>query len=241
MEPIDNLAVTKNTDEVQTSDSTSPVEEQQTPVVEDATEGVAPTTDADVTTDYQEPQLPEEESEKGKAFAKYRNENRQLKQELEALKKGLDERKTRQSSFDQLKKPQSDIDQTVEYKLDEIRAREKYPQLDPSNEKFDPDFEEEVASVYFFNIYQGRNVKISDIAKRLTDKRGVPQQQLKKVEAEVTQKVKNGITQKEQASLTASSRSQPGYSSAQEHESLVQRSRTGDNWAIAERVKRATS
>lgn len=230
-----------NQDEVQTSESTSPVDEIQTPEVNEVQEEVATQTETEETTDYKETDsdLPQEGSEQAKAFQKYRHENKQLKEELENLKKGLTERKTRQSSFEQLKTPQtSDIDQTVEYKLDEIRAREKYPQLDPTSEKFDPDFEEEVASVYFFNVYQGRQVKISDIAKRLTDKRGLPKQELKKVEAEVTQKVKAGITAKEQASLSAAGRSQQGYTSAQEHQSLVDRSRSGDNMAIAERLRR---
>lgn len=243
MDQTENQAVTETVDEVNTSMPTSPVE-NQTPSEELVEPDVLqPSEDTETNDDYQEPEsLPEEGSEQAKAFQRLRQERKKLLDENEQLKKGLSDRKTRQSHFEQLKNPgTSDIDQTVEYKLDEIKAKEQYPQLDPSSDKYDSDFEEEVASVYFFNLYQGRQAKISDIAKRLTDKRGMPKAELKKVEAEVTQKVKQGITQKEQASLSAQGRSQPGYASAQEHESLVNRSRTGDNWAIAERLKRASS
>jgi len=126
--------------------------------------------------------------------------------------------------------------QTVAQSMDEARAKDKYPALDPESEEFNRDFEESVASKYFFQLYQGKNPSIYKIASKEAK---VFVKDIKKVEQETTQKVKEQLTEKEQAALSASGRSQPGLSDRERLEVLQDRSRHGDNWAVAERLRRA--
>lgn len=127
--------------------------------------------------------------------------------------------------------------QTVNQTIDENRAREKFPQLDPNSDQFDASFEEKVASRYFFDLYRGKNPTLSKIAEAeakvhfRTDER--------KLEKEVAQKVKEQLTEKEQAALSAGGRSKPQDLTSQQMESIRRKSREGDLWATAELMKRA--
>lgn len=126
--------------------------------------------------------------------------------------------------------------ETVEYKLDEYRARQKHPALN-TNRKF----ERAVAVEYQARLLEtinnptARQPRIEEIADEYAPYFSVDQ---KTVIKETTQKVKEQIAVKEQASLSASGRSQPAPQSDAELDDLRKRSRRGDAWAIAERMRR---
>jgi hypothetical protein len=129
--------------------------------------------------------------------------------------------------------------ETVEYKLDEWKARQKHPALNTNHK-----FERAVAAEYQTRLLETLSdpsrsqPKIEQIADEYapyfsTDKKDIVK--------ETTQKVKEQLSVKEQASLSATGRSQPGFSSIEELNRLRIASRKGDSRAIMERFKRIRS
>jgi hypothetical protein len=178
--------------------------------------------------------LPEDKGEQGKAFAEMRHKVKELEQKLE-------EKQTRQSSFDELNKVYApvanqqgvDVDAKIRWQLQEFQARQEFPQLN-TDKKFERAVANEYQTRLLENAYNPNGVEpdIRQITKELaphfiknTDE---------KVKEAVKQ-VKEGLSEKEQAALTTTSRSQPQPA---RNEDLVQKSRQGDNWAIAERLNR---
>lgn len=125
--------------------------------------------------------------------------------------------------------------QAVARQLDEMKAKEKFPELDPDGDQFDPVFEKKVASQYFFELYQGKEPSILKIAQA---EARTYSRNAKTIEKEAAQRVKQQLTEKEQASLSAAGRSVPSAQTEAELEQLRQRSRRGDFSAISERLKR---
>jgi len=178
--------------------------------------------------------LPVDKGEQGKAFAEMRHKVKELEQKLE-------EKQTRQSSFDELNKVYApvanqqgvDVDAKIRWQLQEFQARQEFPELNT-----DKEFERAVANEdqtrLLENAYNPNGVEpdIREITKKLAP-RFVKNTDEKVKEA--VKQVKEGLSEKEQAALTATSRSQPQPA---KREDLVQKSRQGDNWAIAERLQR---
>lgn len=222
-----------------------------------------------------EPELEtEEKSETGKAFAEMRHE-------IKNLKKQLEEKQTRQSSFDNLQNikatpqfqkvdPNQFIDpstgnfnrlaydvavnqanqvnvsiasqqarEAVEMKFDEYQSRQKHPALNTNKR-----FERAVAAEYQARLLEtignpnAKQPTIMEIADELSPNFT---KDFKTVEKEVTQKVKEQLTEKERGSLSATGRSQPGFSNQEELNRLRVASRRGDSKAIMERFKRIRS
>ena len=270
---MDTQKAVKDTGEVETPVSTPPVEEQKTtPEVISETPETAekPVETPEVPETEGEPELPEDKSEQGKAFAEMRHEIKTLKEQVE-------EKKTRQSSFDNIRQiapqpqfvqvdqnqfydPQGNFNrpaydmavqranyhnqqvssrmaaETVEYKLDEWNARQRHPALN-TNRKF----ERAVASEYQARLLE----TISDPAKPTPKIEQIADEYApyfatdkKDIVKETTQKVKQQLTEKEQASLSATGRSQPTQPTSEELQRLRVASRRGDKVAIAERFKR---
>jgi hypothetical protein len=126
--------------------------------------------------------------------------------------------------------------ETVEYKLDEYRARQKYPALNTNAR-----FERAVAAEYQTRLLETigdpttPQPSIEKIAEEYAPYFAVDQ---KTVIKEATQKAKQQLTEKEQASLSAAGRSQQSVPNDAELNVLRRKSRYGDNKAIAERLKR---
>lgn len=278
---MDTQEAVKETGEVKTPVSTPPVEEQQTqPEVTSQVPEAAEKPEKTPETNEVPEGEPEESSEnkddkgdQGRAFAEMRRKIKELEEQVE-------ERKTRQSSFDSIRNitpqpqfvqvdpsqfvdPQGNFNkfaydnavqkanyhnnqvssrmaaETVEYKLDEWKARQKHPALN-TNRKF----ERAVANEYQARLLEtlGDPAKPQPSIERIadeyasyfvTDKRDIVK--------ETTQKVKEQLSVKEQASLAASGRSQPGQTSLEELQKLRVASRKGDSRAIMERFKRIRS
>jgi len=117
--------------------------------------------------------------------------------------------------------------------FDELKAKEKYPQLDVTSPSYDGDFDEAVASRYYFQLAQGKTPSILSLAQQEARWRG---QEDKKLQDKAKQH--EGV--KDQASVSPDTRSRVG-GDASELERLRRQSREGDFDAIAERVKRITS
>lgn len=127
-------------------------------------------------------------------------------------------------------------EETVTYKLDEYKARQKYPALNT-----DARFERAVANEYQARLLEtisnptAQQPSIEKIADEYAPYFSVDQ---KNVIKETTQRVKQQLTEKEQASLSASGRSQPQGMTDVEYNQLRVKSRKGDTKSIAERMKR---
>ncbi len=128
--------------------------------------------------------------------------------------------------------------ETVEYKLDEYKARQKFPELN-TNRKF----ERAVAAEYQTRLLE----TISDPGKpqplieEIADEYAPYFASKKDIVREATQKVKEQLSVKEQASLAATGKSQPGQSGSEDYQKLRMLSRKGDSKAIMERFKRIRS
>ena len=277
---MDTQEAVKDSGEVKTPVSVPPTEEQKTqPEVITEVPDTAEKPEKTPETNEVAEGEPEEElkdnsdrGDAGRAFAEMRREIKDLKEQVE-------EKKTRQSSFDNIRtvapqpqyvqvdpnrfydttgnfnKPAYDsaiqsasihnnqvqrqiANETVEYKLDEWKARQKHPALN-TNRKF----ERAVANEYQARLLEtiGDPTKpqpliekiADDYASYFTDKRDIVK--------ETTQKVKEQLSVKEQASLGATGRSQPNQTSSEELQRLRVASRRGDSQAIMERFKRIRS
>ena len=118
--------------------------------------------------------------------------------------------------------------------IDERLAREKFPQLDPSSPEFDQEFENRVASQYFYEYYKGNDPSIVNIASRESK---MTVKQAKALEKQTAEATRQQLSKKEQAGLSAEGTSQPNATTSQRLKDLQVRSRHGDHWAVAERLK----
>lgn len=245
----DEKAVEKEVEETTQDDSptseTPETEQEKTEAPEDQTE---------------KEDLPESEEERRKAFQKYRMENKQLRDEL-------DKRKQTESSFDSFRpqaQPQGvDINQYADpntgqvnwqaynsavanqakaeareaavQELDEFKARQKHPDLFA-----DSRIEKRIASEWFFeNMVRGNKVSIEKIADEISKDY---EKSTKKAEKAGADKMLTEVSQKEQASASASTTTSSARQSikAEELENLRQMSRgkgRTSEAAIAERLK----
>lgn len=125
---------------------------------------------------------------------------------------------------------------TVEQKLDEWQARQKHPELNSNRV-----YERAVANEYQAQLLEtlsnptARVKSISEIADELAPYYKVSQKQMVK---EITANVQQQLTDKEQASLSSSGRSQPSAPSADEVRNLQKLTRRGDLNATVERLRR---
>lgn len=228
------------------------LDEPQNPPVEETAPG-AVTDSAPVN----EPELPTEEPSEEvegdrtkEAFIRYRQENKQLRDELNSL------RGQQPNTFDSLKpKPEENTDgvnwgqygvydpnqvavqvraeaeQATQDKLDEFTARQQVPEME------DPEFEELVASSWFKKRYEGKNPSITNEAKRLQiwwNKASKKQQEI------AVQEAVEKVSEKEEASLTSIGVNSTAAQQALSQENLQDlrlRSRRGDESAIFERLK----
>lgn len=266
-----NQEAVKPTGEVETPVSVPPTGEEKTPSEVTSEEPVS----AEKPVETPEPQTvvedgTDDKSESGRAFAEMRHEIKRLKEQVE-------EKKARQSSFDNIRqfspspqyvqvdpnryvdasgnfnKPAYDADvykanqhnqqvarqvaaDTVEDKLDEYKARQRFPALD-TNAKF----ERVVAAEYQTRLLEtltNPSVPRPSIEKIAEEYAPYFATDQKSVIKETAQKVKQQLTEKEQASLSAAGRSQPSPQTDAEYAELRKKSRYGDTKAIAERMKR---
>lgn len=204
----------------------------------------------------------EEAPKANEAWAKARVENKQLREELEALKAQVNQ-EPRPSAFDQIRNPQSPTYQdpqaiaepnwsqfgvydpnqavqtarneavaVVEEKLDEERARRDFPEIFANQE-----LEELVAGNWFTKKTRGQQVSIHTEAKRVADllAKGNKQQ----VQEAVT-KTLSEVTEKESASLDAINQTS-GPARVQQSRDTLQglrdQTRRGNVDAIAMRLK----
>lgn len=237
-----NQGVSQQPEEVQTSPDVAPASETETPQAEvEQTTEARPAEVASDTETSEVDSLPQDQSEQAKAFQKMRQENRELKRQLEDRSKG-----TQENIFRTLNAPNSDVQKTVQQVINEQKAEEKYPQLKQFNEDgtrntdFDSEFAEQVQAAYFHEFVQKGDANAVVAASKVA-KYYFKAKDTDRVVKEETRKVREQLTAKEQAALAATGRSQPGLGQAQELERLRDRSRRGDTWAIAERLKRAGS
>jgi hypothetical protein len=268
----------KETREEETLESTSPVEEQKTQpeVIEEVPETAEKpdeTPETPETTEGETEELPEDKSEQGRAFAEMRRKIKDLESEVE-------EKKARQSSFDQLKQftpqPQyvqvdpnrfvdtqgnfnqpaydqavqqanlhnqtvsrQQAESAVDYKLSEWTARQKHPALN-TNRKFERAVASELQARLLETLSDPTKPQpnIAQIADELAPFYAVDQ---KNVVKKVTAEVKQQMAEKEQASLSASGKSQPSGMSDAEYQNLRKQTRLGNKEAIAERLRRLKS
>jgi len=118
--------------------------------------------------------------------------------------------------------------------IDELRAKDKYPQLDPDSGDYLPEFERKVAAEWFLQKYLGQTPSIVKIAEK--EMRNFRKEEKKAME--VANK-EEGV--KEQASLTPETRSKPGFGGQDKLESLKKRTRKGDLEAVVERMRNIKS
>lgn len=125
--------------------------------------------------------------------------------------------------------------QTVDFKLDEWKARVKHPELN-TNKKFERAVANEYQAQLIESAYDPskRAKSIEEIADEYAPYYKGQQKTVK----QVTEQVRKQLTEKEQAALSSSGRSQPGISTQGELDELRVRSRQGDKTAIAERLRR---
>lgn len=129
---------------------------------------------------------------------------------------------------------QQTASESAQQTYDEMRAKEKYPQLDPSSDQYDREFEGRVASQYFFDLYRGNKPSILRLAEKEAKYLGVTAQKK-------TAQVKEQETVKEQASLAPASRSKQGFAGMERREELSRRTRQGDLGAVVERMRNIKS
>jgi hypothetical protein len=132
-----------------------------------------------------------------------------------------------------LQQARFEAQQTVKEEMDEANARSKFPELfaDKNTEKL-------IASQWFFEKANGRNVPIVQIAEEFARnyKRAVS-----KAEKIGEERILNEVTEKEKATLTAESQTTSSAKQAQtsaDLEDLSLRTRTGDENAIASRLSK---
>lgn len=240
-----NQAVAENVEET-TSQASSP--QAKEPEVQETTQETesGETKTQEFEEDSSGSDLPEMTNEQREAFQRMRQENKRLKEEVEARKKHESAFATFRSqgsqnsqiTFEQFADPNTgQVDwngynlavqrqasavaqQQVEEKLDEYEARQKYPELFN-----DPEIEEELASMWFFGKYKGENVSIKEIAERYARRhnKAVAKAQKKGAEEALTE-----LSAKEKASLEAR-----GQNASQ----AVAQQRAEDAQALRERVR----
>ena len=121
---------------------------------------------------------------------------------------------------------------SVQEQIDENNARSKHPELFA-----DPEIEEEIASRWYFNRIQGKNVSVTDIADSVAKRFS---KAVSRAEKSGMEKALTEVSPKEQAALQASSQtSAPARQAAsQEDMSRLQNAtRFGSEDAIAARMK----
>lgn len=231
------------------------LDEPQQPPVEETAPGEAvvesaPTEEPEFPTEGTSQEEAPEEDKSKEAFIRYRQENKQLRDELNAL------RGQQVSAFDSLKsKPEvnndgvnwgqygvydpnqvavqvrAEAEQATQDKLDEFTARQQVPEM------ADPEFEELVASSWFRKRYAGESPSITNEAKRLQtwwNRASKKQQEI------AVQKAVEQVSEKEEASLTSigtNSNAAQQALSRENLEDLKLRSRKGDESAIFARLR----
>jgi hypothetical protein len=205
-------AVVENEVEETTQDSSPQSEVQETEQTPQE-----PVEKADVSSGDE---LPETEEERRRAF-------QEMRKELKALKEERSTREQSESAFDAFRQPaqiqQADVNQYVDpntgqidwasynnavtqtarqqaslevkEQLDEHEARTKYPEVFSNK-----DLEEDVAAKYLYYKLRGQNVKVTDIAARVSQSFKKATVKAEKVGAE---RALTEVNEKEQAALSA--------------------------------------
>lgn len=126
--------------------------------------------------------------------------------------------------------------QTARQAVDEMIAKQKYPQLDPNSTEYDREFESRVAAQYYFEFAKtGTFPSLQQLAERESQ---YSSRSAKGVEKRVAQKTKEQLTEKEQAALSAAGRSQPAFASSERLAELQRRTQEGDITATMDRMKK---
>lgn len=245
-----NEAVVESTEEIETSEDSSPQSEQETTEPETTQEA-----ELDAHEDTEE--ASEMTEEQRKSFQRMRLENKKLKEEIQARQKG-------ESAFDVFrpKAPTGGVDinnyvdpntgnvdwgsynnavvqsaqaaasQTVSEQLDEQTARQKYPEVFEN-----PDLEEAIAGRWLAAKLQGKDVSITELADKFS---GLVQKEVDKAERKAekrgAEQALNELTPKEAAALKAQgTTSAPARQaqSAEDEESLKVAARYGNEDALA--------
>lgn len=123
--------------------------------------------------------------------------------------------------------------QTAQEMIDEQNARTKYPDLFD-----DPDTEQEIADRWFAAKMRGEDASVSDIAKRVHTRNS---KDVSKAEKRGAEKMLQEVNVKEQAGLSASTQTSQGSrenQSVEELADLSERTRMGDEDAIAARLSK---
>ena len=126
--------------------------------------------------------------------------------------------------------------QQVREAIDEEKAKAKYPSMDPDSDQYDRPFEEAVAKEWLYQMVQdpasASVVKAANKVKKDWSKTE------KEEEARQEEGLKKEVASKEQASAEAVGRSdQRTRVSNAQYQELVQKSRLGDEDALAERLR----
>ncbi len=132
-----------------------------------------------------------------------------------------------------IQQAKAEAQETVEERFDEERARSKYPDLfrDPITEK-------QIASRWLYEKVQGNNVPIEKIAEEFSRNF---KQAVSKAEKISTERILNEVSEKEKAGLAAQTQSSQGaqaQAASSNYDDLVNRTRRGDEIAIAERISK---
>lgn len=241
--PAEQKAVEPETTQVESPPTEAQPTEEQTTVT---------TEESDVSQTMSE--------EQRRAFQEMRLENKRLREETEARKKsesafdvfrpqpqplGIDPNQfidpntgeRNEYAYQQAiaRNARAEAQSATKDELDEYQARQKHPELFS-----DPEAEEEIAGLYFFNKARGNNVSVSQIAERVAKRY---QKAVTKAEKIGAEKILTEVSPKEQAALAASSPTSSPARQAQSDEDLERlrqqsrgRGRASEE-AVAQRMK----
>lgn len=214
------------------------------PVVEDTTQASSPQAEVQPT-DVQTPPNPTpdiEDSmspEQRKAFQEMRIEKKRLEEQLQA-------RQSNESAFapfrpqvfdpntamDDSQRIRSEAAQAAQEVVDELMAKQKYPELFKDRET-----EQEIADRWFASKMRGENVSISDIAEKVNQRYHTA---VTKAEQAGAKQALEQVTPKEQAALAAtpsSSRAAQSQTSSEDFERLKVATRLGNEEAMVARMR----
>lgn len=184
-------------------------------------------------------QLPEDKSEQGRAFQEMRHKLKEMERQLAQRPAGTEQPTT---LLPRINNSSPEVAREVRQVLSEQKAWDKYPQLNPESDKYDPAFAKRVTRMAAMDIVERGEADIYSVAEEEA-KLYYGRQEVEKVQKETEKKVKEQLTEKEQAALTVTGNPPSKSKEDTDYERIVYLSRHGTEdqkiWARAERLKRA--
>lgn len=184
-------------------------------------------------------QLPEDKSEQGRAFQEMRHKIAELERQVKPPEPQRPESVMSQMNFNT---SDPNVAREVRQVLSEQKAWEKYPQLNPTSDKYDAKFAKKITKLAAMDIVERGEADIFSIAEEEASLYyGKPD--MEKVKQEAEKQTKQALTEKEQAALTVTGNPPKKSNDDAEYEKIKYLSKFGTseqkNWAMTERLKRA--